>query len=424
MHKLLSMRNTLEVSTPEGFSWKHYGAYEVYDVFLDTLVLKRKSFISKNEQRLDCESALKDIRKRFVEGFDAGAKNFDQKARRQFKTASDNTKLFFANAEYLWAMPSSRMKVKSKRGFALRWFDSDLIKDTSNVYFNGDDGIGHPGSWYQTNKYFELLAVFRILSNLFQDNSLRTIAQVKKRIEDLCYEGLYGEPKPHGGFKVKNKCAVQSALLHLSAPDRYEMTFSNSHKDAIVRVFSHVIEDRSDIQCREKKMRLIRARVYEDYGASADPFKKYRWFFYVGDVEKIWLNKKNITEQRNASIKNQLDHEENSIDIDEKEGVRIKATGYRIYRSAKAASKAKTRDNHTCRACGFFYEKKIVQVHHLDPISERVPRKTKAQDLVTLCPNCHYIAHYLLRKSPRFKKESTLIKELKKVTLKLPTQIA
>lgn len=408
------MNEMLEIQPPEGFSWYGYHAYKAFDMFLESVVLQRKSFISREETPLEIENALNDIRNRFSADFDGAEKNFSEKAEHQFENASENTKLFFANAEYLWAMPSSRIKVESKRVFALRWFDDASIKDTEDVYFTANNGIGNPGSWYQTNKYFELLAVFRILSCLCKDKTLTDVSQVKTRVEELCYEGIYENPESHGGFEVTKKCAVHPALLHLAAPDRYESIFSEGHKNAIVGVFSHVIADRSDISCREQKIRLIRQRIYPDYGVSSDSFAKYRWFFYIDDVQRVWRGKKNRNEQTSASIKNEVAYEENPIELTEVEGERIPLRGYCIHRSATLANQAKARDNYTCKACGFSFKKMIVQIHHLDPISERnCPRETTAVDLVTLCPNCHYLAHYFLRKSDRYKKEEDLLNSLR-----------
>ena len=74
---------------------------------------------------------------------------------------------------------------------------------------------------------------------------------------------------------------------------------------------------------------------------------------------------------------------------------------------------AKIRDNYTCRSCSFHYKKAIVQAHHLNPLREReTPRLTKLDDLVTLCPNCHYLAHHLLRRSDKYKQKDFLLGKL------------
>jgi 5-methylcytosine-specific restriction enzyme A len=46
-----------------------------------------------------------------------------------------------------------------------------------------------------------------------------------------------------------------------------------------------------------------------------------------------------------------------------------------------------------CQACGLVPKVPAqIEVHHLDPISERV-RRTRLEDLRPLCRNCHSLAH-------------------------------
>ena len=85
-------------------------------------------------------------------------------------------------------------------------------------------------------------------------------------------------------------------------------------------------------------------------------------------------------------------------------------------RSAKLVDEVKKRDKYSCRACGFYYNNKIVHVHHLDPLSEAAsPKTTKTSDLITLCPNCHFIAHYLLHIDDNNKNEKNLLNKLRDI---------
>ena len=56
------MNEMLEIQPPEGFSWYGYHAYKAFDMFLESVVLQRKSFISREEIPLEIENALNDIR--------------------------------------------------------------------------------------------------------------------------------------------------------------------------------------------------------------------------------------------------------------------------------------------------------------------------------------------------------------------------
>lgn len=65
-------------------------------------------------------------------------------------------------------------------------------------------------------------------------------------------------------------------------------------------------------------------------------------------------------------------------------------------RNQKLAQERKARDKHTCLACGFTAEvngRRIVECHHRRPLSFDGERLVHIDDLMTLCPTCHRIAH-------------------------------
>ncbi len=66
-------------------------------------------------------------------------------------------------------------------------------------------------------------------------------------------------------------------------------------------------------------------------------------------------------------------------------------------RNKKIADACKKRDKYTCRSCDFHYRDKVVECHHLNPLSVTNETTISLKDLVTLCPTCHSIAHHLLR---------------------------
>lgn len=182
-----------------------------------------------------------------------------------------------------------------------------------------------------------------------------------------------------------------------------------NHKNRIVSVFDHVIEGEAILD-RESKIRRIREKLYDSYGVSTDPDRKRRWFFYMDDVKPLWIGKKTKRDQQSSSVTVEIREEETAEEL---EGDKEAVSGFRLRRSGKLVLRAKERDHFSCVACGFHYNDEIVQAHHLDPLSERKePKKTKLEDLVTLCPNCHYIAHFLLRKSARYKIKDVLASKL------------
>ena len=64
-------------------------------------------------------------------------------------------------------------------------------------------------------------------------------------------------------------------------------------------------------------------------------------------------------------------------------------------RDKKLADSRKKKDDYTCQSCSnkyFVNNKYVIDCHHLEPIALG-KRKTKIEDLISLCPTCHRIAH-------------------------------
>lgn len=328
----------------------------------------------------------------------------------QFDGASEESKIVFANVEYPWAMPIMNISPWKKREYALRWFPATgLVVKGDSYFFGYPHTIADPGSWYLRNKYWELIAALRVLSLVVSDPELKDLVTLKERIAEICYQSIYIGIPTEERFSSSRVCGVHSALMHLADPERYESIISASHRWRIRSVFKHVVEDVSENQ--EVLLKQIRSALYESHGSGDDPDFRYRWFFYLKDVKPLWVDKKNAKEQRFGTAAFDVRNEENATDL---EGAREEFSGYRILRSAKLVNAAKKRDRYTCQACRFHFQNQIVHVHHLDRVSEyNCPQETKVEDLVTLCPTCHYLAHYWLRINPQFKYLEPLLAKLR-----------
>ena len=396
------------------FDWARFHAYRVFEEFLKRFIIDRKSYVTLHTQQLNLEAAFGEIYSCFVDGFDDSKSDFTTKIESQFKEASELSKIVFANIEFLWAMPMGNISAGTKRSYVKRWFYESEVQSGEQRFFNSPHTIANPGPWYLRNKYWELNALLRVLSNVVSDEEIQDVASAKKRIEELSYSAIYDGTGRNGRFAVNRVCGVHSALLHLAAPDSYEAIISESHKQQITKVFEHVISDQPKNLCREKKIRLIRERLYEEYGDDGNLDAKFRWFFYLDPIKPHWIGKSTPSQQLNSSIEDEVHREQLAQDYSEEEGKKKPVKGYRVNRSTKLVTETKERDNFTCLACKFSFRKQIVHVHHLDPLSERKsPRNTTLDDLVTLCPNCHYLAHFWLRKSSKYKNREALLQKLK-----------
>jgi hypothetical protein len=392
------------------FDWLHFHAYRVFDEFLERFVIQRKSYVTRHDEPLDLEAAFKDLQKRFVADYDDSDAKYEEKIAHQFEEAPEETKIVFANVEYLWSMPVANLKPKTKRTYGERWFSgSDQLVKGERYFFGYPHIIADPGPWYLRNKYWELVALLRVLSLVTESDEFPDLASLKMRVAEICHSAIYEGVPPGQKFAAPKFCGVHCALMHLANPERYESIISASHRRQISAVFGHIIE--KPFSDTEVLLKQIRSTLYDSHGNSEEPDDKYRWFFYSKDVKPLWINKKSTKEQRASSAVFDVRNEEDAVDL---EGARDEFTGLRIRRSAKLVKQTKDRDNYTCRACGFHFEDQIVHVHHLDPLSEyKRPQETTLKDLLTLCPNCHYLAHYWLRQSARYKSLKPLLERLK-----------
>ncbi|MCB0714162.1 MAG: HNH endonuclease [Ignavibacteriae bacterium] len=209
-----------------------------------------------------------------------------------------------------------------------------------------------------------------------------------------------------------------------SVPDRYESIISTRHRQQICSVFRNEVENPSaneqellkqikEVLYNKHHVTTDKESRYEERGVTENPCFKERWFFYLDDIQLFWKKKKSLTEQKASSAIYDVRQEEIAAEL---EGERTEVRGYRIQRSAKLVKEVKRRDGYPCRACGFHFKGQIVHVHHLTPLNERTrPNQTNADDLITLCPNCHYLAHYLLRESDRYTKSVHLLAKLRSI---------
>lgn len=91
-----------------------------------------------------------------------------------------------------------------------------------------------------------------------------------------------------------------------------------------------------------------------------------------------------------VTIRKQVD------DMSALEGMLVENKGLRRKRNAQLADERKKKDDYTCQACGFRLQingKYVIDCHHKNPLSENEPTVTDLDELVSLCPRCHRIAH-------------------------------
>lgn len=136
--------------------------------------------------------------------------------------------------------------------------------------------------------------------------------------------------------------------------------------------------------------------------------------FSEEDLRKIVISilKPNLTK---SSIFNEMEDVEITVqekEVIEGEVIERKFLSYK--RNAAVVRACKERDRYTCLSCDFWHYDKIVECHHLKPLAMIKEAVVNLADLITLCPNCHKIAHSLLRKDTKYTDKIVLLSELQK----------
>ena len=85
-------------------------------------------------------------------------------------------------------------------------------------------------------------------------------------------------------------------------------------------------------------------------------------------------------------------------------------------RNPHVVRKIKAKKEYTCEVCNFNYNKRIVEAHHLTPLSKSDgEQEVSPKDLIVLCPNCHALAHYLLKEDNKYEQRNELINGIKNI---------
>lgn len=147
-----------------------------------------------------------------------------------------------------------------------------------------------------------------------------------------------------------------------------------------------------------KKRVDIPRRISEAIKKQQESLHEDRKFNYVNSGYLIGnsILPKNVFQKLEKIILRVMDENtsEEETNIAVLEGIAREYTRLQRSRSRKYIEPAKKRDKYTCQACGLKLSvdgKRILQVHHLNPLHKEA--MTTLDDLTSLCPTCHYIAH-------------------------------
>ncbi|GAA4237601.1 AAA family ATPase [Postechiella marina] len=262
--------------------------YTLYDRFIDGFLLEGNSIVSYEKDILtseNIESCIND----FVENFDEGAQNFDEKIVLQFKNATLEAKLVFAHAEWLWSYAVNDISRDKKKHYTIRTTDLNINDLVDGVY--PQEGFGSAGQWHTNNKYYEIsfnLLIIKFIKDKVDRKEITTKDEIKEWIENICLFHKY-EAEVEGfiipdELKEKlptSKLAMTNILTYTGNPDMYERIASDGHKNQILQSFISLLPE-------EAKNLNLDQKIFEIRKIITKLTNKNDFDFYEHDYRKVW----------------------------------------------------------------------------------------------------------------------------------------
>ena len=158
---------------------------------------------------------------------------FDRVVKDQLMGASDDVIDLMANIIWLWRLPPRIEKkdmVTIIKNFLNIVGKGNLLDNENNEFKTTSvNGFASPGSYYYSNKSFELAYIIKFLKKYLEnDENDKEIDILKELGNSITING-------------KEKTAsIYNALLHLFKPEEYVPIISNAHKEAIVATFESI----------------------------------------------------------------------------------------------------------------------------------------------------------------------------------------
>ena len=265
--------------------------YDLYNLFISTCIIQGNSLLTDDKDIFSIKIA-DEVIDRFITNGLVGGDTFETKIKKQFDGADYKTLLFFAHANWLWAMSPDDIT---------QWRKQQVVKDVMNsqeIVLHQDkfpkNGFGSAGQWHRQNKHAEITFIILLIKQLIlskENGTLSTIEDANLIVEKICLKCKYdwdGDKEFIDEIIWKTipegKLAMYNILPHLCAPEKYEPIASENHKHRILNTFhsllsdtpKEVTEDTTDV-----KILKIRQKIAEYWN---DP----NFSFYNDELREIW----------------------------------------------------------------------------------------------------------------------------------------
>ncbi|MBO06253.1 MAG: hypothetical protein CMI58_04365 [Parcubacteria group bacterium] len=244
---------------------------------------------------------------KFVDDYKDDKRNFKEKIEEQFKDTSDDVKLVFAHANWLWAFSVNDMTAKGKETAVKKCLPEKLkINATCDeLGLFPEKGFGSAGTYHKQNKYWEIVSILKLFKGI-DNGSSKSILEIKTYIEEVSLFAKYNEsenpiePWQQDFRKIEKSCAMYNILLYLCKPEKYERIASDNHKNQIVNSFISLIKGEIGNENIDEKILKIRGKITAH---------KKDFDFYDESIANLWnpwISDSEYNEIQGLSFKNNI----------------------------------------------------------------------------------------------------------------------
>lgn len=278
--------------------------YQLFNEFVQTFLVERKDFLSGSGKVVLTPESIGEAISRFIDNpqEDPG-QSFADKLAIQFANASDEAKIVFAHASWLYTLGTTAMTAQGKiNAVRMSLFGMPDYKLRTDIHLD-KQGIADPGTAYGTLKYNNmryLLLMFKWVKGSQAGNERSSII---KAITNVSLYVIYDNPDYLGksfapdkvrqieseGNELRNKngdmpqLGVCSFLLNLCDPDYYERIVSFGDKMLIAaKLYRDEYGPREGLNT-DDQIFLIKKHLMEEH-PDIDP----RYLLHDERIKTIW----------------------------------------------------------------------------------------------------------------------------------------
>lgn len=250
---------------------------EAFETFKKMFLEDKKSIFTGQEVLINTN--LDFLKKNFVENPDTTKKkNFDDKIKEQFEKANDDQKDLMANIIWLWRLPPK--KVIERRQYFEKFFEnlkSDIKIEKNPELFSDFEGFANTGTYYNTNKFHELVYIISFLENW-----------IDPKIKDIEKMDFLKTNSSITADNQTKSVSMRNALLHLFAPKDYQPIISNDHKNKISSVFGNIFNIKIEYNEEKNDIDLTLKYIKEELEKIIEDKTKIGNIFYFHGIKNIW----------------------------------------------------------------------------------------------------------------------------------------